>query len=44
MSQAGEAPGRGIYTCPICGEQVVLEDEDARLPQCPNCGGTEYVP
>ncbi len=42
MSTIGEKHGKGIYTCDNCGQKVVLNDEDDRLPPCPNCGGTEY--
>ncbi|MCM1315229.1 MAG: zinc ribbon-containing protein [Alistipes senegalensis] len=42
MPKTGEVPGEGTYTCDNCGQKVVLDDNDDRLPPCPKCGGTEY--
>jgi len=44
MSTTGEKPGQGAYRCDHCGEVVVLDDQDDRLPPCPRCSETEYTP
>jgi DNA-directed RNA polymerase subunit RPC12/RpoP len=44
MSKTGQKPGKGTYRCTNCGETVVLNDNDDRLPPCPECNGTDYKP
>ncbi len=44
MSKAGEKPGKGTYTCVVCGWETTLEDENAVLPVCPVCGAEDYTP
>ena len=42
MYEAGECPGKGTYVCKICGEKVVIEDDEDKLPVCPKCKGSMY--
>lgn len=42
MYQTGDKPGKGVYECTICGEIVVIDNDDQELPVCPVCGGTVY--
>lgn len=42
MPTTGEKPGAGTYTCTQCGQVVVLDDNDDRMPPCPSCGGTKF--
>lgn len=44
MSNTGEKPGKGVYTCKKCGQQVVLDDNTDTLPPCPKCEATNYTP
>ena len=44
MSTTGEKPGKGTYTCTNCGQTVYLDQNSDRLPPCPKCGGTHYLP
>jgi hypothetical protein len=44
VSTTGQKPGKGVYTCTKCGQQVVLDDESDTLPPCPRCNGTKYTP
>ena len=44
MPVTGERPGAGIYECDICKGRIELARDDAPLPPCPSCLGTEYVP
>ncbi|WKY44189.1 hypothetical protein Q5O14_16420 [Eubacteriaceae bacterium ES2] len=39
----GEKPGKGVYICKTCGQQVVLDNEDDTLPPCPRCSGTTFT-
>jgi hypothetical protein len=40
--QSGTLAGIGSFRCGECGYGVSLAAEDA-LPECPGCGGTEFV-
>lgn len=42
MYEKGECPGKGTYVCMICGEKVVIEKDDQKLPICPKCKGSMY--
>ena len=42
MYNIGEKPGKGTYCCTNCGQQVRLDDDDDRLPPCPNCEKGPY--
>lgn len=42
MPNTGEKPGKGEYTCVKCGQVVKLNDEEDKLPPCPNCGCTHF--
>ena len=44
MSRAGEKPGKGRYTCVICGHVVFLKRESDALGICPHCGSGRYAP
>ena len=44
MSRTGQRPGKGVYECTKCGERIVLGNNTDRLPPCPSCSGTEYIP
>ena len=43
MYKTGEKPGKGVYECKNCGQQVVLDDYDDTLPPCPRCDDTTYI-
>ncbi|KNZ40393.1 zinc ribbon-containing protein [Acetobacterium bakii] len=43
MYKTGEKPGKGIYQCTKCPQQVVLNDDSDTLPPCPKCGHTEFI-
>ncbi|OMP67043.1 zinc ribbon-containing protein [Domibacillus epiphyticus] len=43
MPTTGEKPGKGTYTCKACGHTVTLDDDNDRLPPCPQCDETEYL-
>ncbi len=38
----GEKPGKGVYTCAMCNQQVILDDTTDTLPPCPKCNNTIY--
>lgn len=42
MHEAGEKPGKGIYVCMICGEKIIIENSEQKLPVCPKCRGSLY--
>ncbi|MFV0438215.1 MAG: DUF3039 domain-containing protein [Desulfopila sp.] len=42
MYQTGESPGKGTYVCMACGKKVVIENDDEKLPVCPQCQGSMY--
>lgn len=44
MSTTGQKPGKGSYTCTRCSQSVRLDNDEDRLPPCPNCNGTTYRP
>ena len=44
MSTTGEKPGKGRYRCKRCGTKLILDDTDDRLPPCPKCHHTEFLP
>ena len=44
MANTGEKPGSGTYVCVTCGQHVVLDDDNDKMPPCPKCGGTEFMP
>jgi len=35
-------PKKGVYTCSICEDKIVLEDETNSLPKCRICNEPEY--
>jgi predicted nucleic-acid-binding Zn-ribbon protein len=43
MPKTGQRPGKGVYKCTKCGERLVLDSNNSRLPPCPSCRATEYV-
>ncbi len=43
MYSTGEKPGKGTYRCVVCGQLVVLDDDDDTLPPCPKCEKTLYT-
>ncbi|MBX9703544.1 MAG: zinc ribbon-containing protein [Silvanigrellaceae bacterium] len=44
MSTTGEKPGVGVYVCVKCQSPLVLNDQTDKLPPCPKCNGTLYIP
>jgi len=42
MVKTGQKPGLGTYICTICGDSVVLKNEQEALPLCPSCGATTF--
>lgn len=44
MHDIGEKPGKGTYRCIYCGNTVVLDNDDDRLPPCPSNDCTENHP
>lgn len=43
MVYSGERPGEGIYVCKDCGVSIKLETDTTEMPECPECGGTEFI-
>jgi DNA-directed RNA polymerase subunit RPC12/RpoP len=43
MPTTGEKPGRGSYSCTMCGQIVILDDDSDTLPPCPKCSNTEFT-
>lgn len=43
MYSIGKQPGTGIYCCLECDWRVTLQDPEAELPPCPNCGRRQQV-
>lgn len=44
MSKTGEKPGKGSYICTNCGQIVYLKSKTDKLPPCPRCHTTNYMP
>ncbi len=44
MSRVGEQPGKGRYTCVICGHVVFLKSDGEALKACPHCDSKRYAP
>lgn len=44
MSNAGDRPGKGRYTCVMCGHVALLDSDREALPKCPHCGAERYAP
>jgi DNA-directed RNA polymerase subunit RPC12/RpoP len=42
MPSADETPGKGIYRCQVCGEDLTIESDEEKLPYCPNCQYQHY--
>ena len=42
MVKTGEKPGKGIYNCRNCNQEVTLDDFDDTMPPCPRCSHTEF--
>lgn len=42
MDATGKKPGIGIFECGECGKKIILEEKEDLLPQCQNCGDTEW--
>ena len=42
MHRTGEKPGKGMYVCTKCRQEVVLDDDSDTLPPCPKCENTTF--
>ena len=40
--RSGERPGVGTYVCTNCNQRIMLDDEMAVIPPCPNCQGVNF--
>ena len=38
----GQKPGKGIYICNKCGEDLVLDDTTDTLPPCAKCNNCKF--
>ena len=42
MDLTGDKPGKGTYYCMTCGQKVVIESDEKKLPICPKCQGSMF--
>jgi len=42
MKVTGDRPGKGTYICMICGKKIVIENDEEKLPVCPQCKGSMF--
>lgn len=42
MKVTGDHPGKGTYICMACGKKVVIENDEDKLPVCPQCQGSMF--
>ena len=40
MKHTGDKPGKGTYICMTCGKKIVIENDEKKLPVCPQCKGS----
>jgi hypothetical protein len=41
LYETGATPGEGTFFCLICGSQLSMRETD-KLPDCANCGGSQF--
>jgi len=37
MYVSGEKPGVGTYMCMMCYLELIIENDNEKLPKCPDC-------
>lgn len=42
MYVSGEKPGVGTYMCMSCFLELIIENDNEELPNCPDCGKTFF--
>ena len=42
MKVTGDRPGKGTYSCMACGKEVVIKNDEEKLPVCPQCKGSMF--
>ena len=42
MVKTGEKPGKGVYYCLKCGQEIRLDDNTDTMPPCPKCNSTNF--
>ena len=42
MKYTGDRPGKGTYICMTCGKKIVIENDEKKLPVCPQCKGSMF--